>query len=81
MLYKMTRDRFNRLIRHTFKTEMAKGNIIQTDGTAVFVNGLLMGTKALSEKLGIDVRNVMLVDKDERLSNIDMWKDYIRRKL
>lgn len=81
MLYKMTRDRFNRYVRQIFKDEIDRGDILQIDGTAVFVNGLFIGTKALSDKLGIDVRDVILVDKDERLSNIDMWKDYLRRKL
>ena len=52
MLYKMTRDRFNRLIRHAFKDEMDRGNILQVYGTSVYINGLFIRTRTLSEKLG-----------------------------
>ena len=70
MLYKMTRDRFNRLIRHAFKDEMDRGNILQVYGTSVYINGLFIRTRTLSEKLGIDVMDVILVDHEQ--SNIDI---------
>lgn len=78
-MLKMTRDRFNRYVRATFKDEIDRGDIIQVYGTSVYINGLFIHAKTLSDKLGIDVRDVILVDryKDERLSNIDMWKDYL----
>lgn len=76
MQYKMTRDRFARFVRATFKAEMTKGDIIQTFGTAVYVNGLLMSTKALSAKLGIDVRDIVFIDHEQ--SNIDLWKNMLK---
>ena len=66
----MTRDRFNRLIRHAFKDEMDRGNILQVYGTSVYINGLFIRTRTLSEKLGIDVMDVILVDHEQ--SNIDI---------
>lgn len=81
MLYKMTRDRFNRFVRATFKDEIDRGDIVQVYGTSVYINGLFIRTKILSDKLGIDVRDVILVDKEGRVNNIDTWRGYLRGKL
>lgn len=81
MLYKMTWDRFNRFVRATFKDEIDRGDIVQVYGTSVYINGLFIRAKTLSDKLGIDVRDVILVDKEGRVNNIDTWRGYIRGKL
>lgn len=74
MLYKMTRDRFNRFVRATFKDEIDRGDIVQVYGTSVYINGLFIRAKTLSDKLGIDVKDVILVDKEGRVNNIDTWR-------
>lgn len=77
MLCKMTRDRFERFLKHSFEGQSVQ-IYYHTWGVEVYINGLFVGYTELENRIGIDIRDIEVIDTN--LSNLDIWKDYLKKE-